>query len=71
MNGLIVDLFAGGGGASLGIEMGLDRQVNITNGLGLFTTPELGKIQEVYRSIGAVKTRIDQLKVRRGMSGND
>lgn len=29
MNGLIVDLFAGGGGASLGVEMGLERAVDI------------------------------------------
>jgi DNA (cytosine-5)-methyltransferase 1 len=29
MNGLIVDLFAGGGGASLGVEMGLERTVDI------------------------------------------
>jgi DNA (cytosine-5)-methyltransferase 1 len=28
-NGLIIDLFAGGGGASVGIEMALGRQVDI------------------------------------------
>ena len=29
MNGLIIDMFAGGGGASVGIEMALGRQVDI------------------------------------------
>lgn len=29
MNGLIIDMFAGGGGASVGIEMALGRPVDI------------------------------------------
>jgi len=31
MNGLIVDLFAGGGGASLGIEAALRRNIDIAD----------------------------------------